>query len=71
METMELPLGLTEWARVERIEKTAEYGRAFWQTQQFGDLRVRIMEYTRVTCRIIGARKVTCCCASKVSLLPN
>lgn len=46
MKIVEPPFGLTDWTRVERIEKTAESGRVFWQTEQFGDLRVRMVEYT-------------------------
>ena len=38
--------GTTNWTQIERIEKSAKAGKAFWQTQQFGDVRVRMVEYT-------------------------
>jgi very-short-patch-repair endonuclease len=36
----------TDWASVPREEKSAEAGQAFWRTRQFGDIRVRMVEYT-------------------------
>ncbi|MBX3653490.1 MAG: DHCW motif cupin fold protein [Ramlibacter sp.] len=41
-----IPFGTTDWARVPREEKSAQAGQAFWRTRQFGDLRVRMVEYT-------------------------
>ncbi len=41
-----IAFGTTNWTRIERIEKSAKAGKAFWQTQQFGDVRVRMVEYT-------------------------
>jgi quercetin dioxygenase-like cupin family protein len=43
---VEPPFGVTDWSQVERIEKTADQGQVFWRTQQFGELRVRMVEYT-------------------------
>ena len=36
----------TDWSSVERVEHRGQSGSAFWQTRQFGDVRVRIVEYT-------------------------
>lgn len=41
-----IPFGITDWSSVERTEHTGESGIAYWRTQQFGALRVRVVEYT-------------------------
>ena len=41
-----IPFGTTDWAHVERVEHRGARGSAFWQTCQFGDVRVRMVEYT-------------------------
>jgi mannose-6-phosphate isomerase class I len=41
-----IPFGTTDWSTIEAVEKSAQAGKAFWRTQQFGDLRVRMVEYT-------------------------
>lgn len=46
MEISHLPFGVTDWSKIERTEHEAETGLAYWQTQSFGDLRVRMVEYT-------------------------
>lgn len=46
MEISNLPFGTTDWSLLPRTEHSAEAGQAFWQTQQFGPLRVRMVEYT-------------------------
>ncbi len=46
MRIVEPAFGLTEWSKIERVEKTADGGQVFWRTQQFGELRVRMVEYT-------------------------
>jgi hypothetical protein len=46
MKINELPFGTTDWGEVARTEHTGEIGAAFWQTKQFGDIRVRMVEYT-------------------------
>lgn len=35
-----------DWTTVEKIEYKGETGVAFWQTLQFGGIRVRIVEYS-------------------------
>ena len=46
MNISNLPFGTTDWSGVERTEHSALHGQAFWRTQQFGDIRVRMVEYT-------------------------
>ena len=46
MKMHQIPFATTDWEAVPREEKSAEAGQAFWRTQQFGDVRVRMVEYT-------------------------
>ena len=40
------PFTAIDWSSVERVEHRGQSGAAFWQTRQFGDVRVRVVEYT-------------------------
>ena len=46
MQMSNIPFGITDWSAIERIEHKGESGSAFWRTQQFGAIRVRMVEYT-------------------------
>src|SRR5690348_5811735 len=46
MQISDIPFGSTDWAKIERTEHPGESGLAYWQTRQFGNLRVRMLEYT-------------------------
>lgn len=46
MDINQLPFGLTDWSQIERTEHPGETGAAYWRTQQFGPIRVRMVEYT-------------------------
>ena len=46
MQMAGIPFALTDWTQVERTEHKGETGTAYWRTQNFGDIRVRIVEYT-------------------------
>jgi hypothetical protein len=46
MEMTNIPFGVTDWATVEPTEHNGITGSAFWHTRQFGNLRVRMVEYT-------------------------
>jgi len=41
-----IPFGTTDWSRIERTEHPGEQGLAYWRTQAFGEVRVRMVEYT-------------------------
>lgn len=41
-----LPFGITDWSLVEPTEHPGASGRALWRTQQFGAIRVRMVEYS-------------------------
>jgi quercetin dioxygenase-like cupin family protein len=36
----------TDWSQVDTTEHEGESGHAYWRTQTFGDIRVRMVEYT-------------------------
>ena len=46
MQMSGIPFGTTDWSTVERTEHKGVSGIAYWRTQQFGSLRVRMVEYT-------------------------
>jgi hypothetical protein len=46
MEMAGIPFGTTNWADVEPTEHPGDAGAAYWRTRQFGDIRVRMVEYT-------------------------
>jgi len=46
MKMSDIPFGITDWATVEATEHKGETGIAYWRTRHFGDIRVRMVEYT-------------------------
>jgi quercetin dioxygenase-like cupin family protein len=46
MKMSEIPFGTTDWAAVEKTEHKGTTGIAYWRTRNFGELRVRMVEYT-------------------------
>lgn len=46
MKLSDIPFGTTDWSAVERTEHAGERGTAWWRTRTFGDIRVRMVEYT-------------------------
>ncbi|PKP07103.1 MAG: hypothetical protein CVU10_06020 [Bacteroidetes bacterium HGW-Bacteroidetes-5] len=44
---MNIPFETIDWANVPRSEHKGETGTAWWQTKQFGGLRVRVVEYSK------------------------
>ena len=42
----EISFGTTDWSVIERAEHKGETGIAYWRTRQFGDIRVRMVEYS-------------------------
>ena len=41
-----IPFGVTDWAQVPATEHPGDTGTATWRTASFGDLRVRLVEYS-------------------------
>jgi hypothetical protein len=46
MHITDIPFGTTDWSTIERTEHKGERGTAYWRTRNFGDVRVRMVEYT-------------------------
>ena len=46
MQMNDIPFGTTDWNDVEPTGHQGEHGMAYWRTRRFGDLRVRMVEYT-------------------------
>ena len=46
MQMSAIPFGTTDWSRIEQIKHPGERGFARWRTRQFGNIRVRMVEYS-------------------------
>lgn len=46
MQMSAIPFDTTDWSQVERTEHPGTRGLAYWRTRVFGDIRVRMVEYT-------------------------
>ena len=46
MQISEFPFGTTTWAEVEATRHEGETGFALWRTRRFGEIRVRMVEYS-------------------------
>jgi hypothetical protein len=46
MNMQAIPFGTTDWASIPTTTHPGETGTAFWHTQHFGEIRVRMVEYT-------------------------
>ncbi|MDY4346995.1 DHCW motif cupin fold protein [Pectobacterium brasiliense] len=46
MDMKNIPFGTTDWSQIEPTEHRGDTGIAYWQTQRFDNIRVRIVEYT-------------------------
>ena len=42
----QIPFGITKWPEVEITEHKGINGTAYWKTKTFGDIRVRMVEYS-------------------------
>jgi len=46
MEMKNIPFGTTDWSTIANSEHPGETGKAYWRTQQFDAIRVRLVEYS-------------------------
>jgi hypothetical protein len=46
MDMTGIPFGTTDWSSVPKTEHMGETGIAIWRTRNFGDIRVRMVEYS-------------------------
>ncbi len=50
MQMSAIPFGTTDWSLIERTEHKGTTGVAYWRAQNFGGIRVRMVEYTPGYC---------------------
>ena len=46
MKISSIPFGTTDWSTIDPTEHRGETGVAYWRTKTFGEIRVRMVEYT-------------------------
>ena len=46
MKMSDIPFGTTDWDAIEPTTHSGETGEAIWRTMLFGEIRVRMVEYT-------------------------
>jgi len=46
MQLSDIPFGTTDWSSVEPTMHKGDKGTAIWRTCQFGDIRVRLVDYS-------------------------
>jgi quercetin dioxygenase-like cupin family protein len=46
MKMTDIPFEMTDWTRIETTVHPGETGQAIWRTRNFGDIRVRMVEYS-------------------------
>jgi hypothetical protein len=46
MKMQSIPFGTTDWSTIEKTEHAGISGVAHWRTRNFGDIRVRMVEYS-------------------------
>jgi hypothetical protein len=46
MRLADIPFGTTDWSTIEPTEHAGDTGVARWRTRHFGDVRVRMVEYS-------------------------
>lgn len=46
MHLTDIPFGITDWNDVPSTEHPGESGRAHWRTRHFGEIRVRMVDYS-------------------------
>jgi quercetin dioxygenase-like cupin family protein len=46
MNMQAIPFGTTDWASIPATTHPGDTGTAFWRTENFGEIRVRMVEYT-------------------------
>ena len=46
MKMTDIPFGTTDWSEIQPTQHAGDTGTAYWRTRNFGDVRVRMVEYT-------------------------
>ena len=55
MNMTQIPFATTDWEGVAPVEYAGETGKAYWRTQQFGEIRVRMVEGCTPNCATVAA----------------
>ena len=42
----DIPFGTTDWSKIDQTQHAGTTGMATWRTSKFGDIRVRMVDYT-------------------------
>jgi len=59
MQITSIPFSTTDWSKIEQSEHKGERGFAYWRTQQFGSIRVRVVAISmRIESSICGGRSM-------------
>jgi len=57
-----IPFQKIDWTSIKKVQYRGETGVAFWQTIQFGGLRIRLVEYSKgYFWQTIGAKRAILC----------
>ena len=46
MNIKDIPFNIIQWSEVETVEYQGQTGTALWRTKNFGDIRIRMLEYS-------------------------
>ena len=46
MQMSDIPFGTTDWSQIEPTVHKGDTGHSTWRTRHFGDIRVRVVEYS-------------------------
>ena len=46
MQITDTPFSITNWSEIEQTEHKGDTGVAYWKTQKFGDIRIRMVNYS-------------------------
>jgi len=46
MNIKDIPFNIIQWSDVESVEYQGQTGTALWRTKTFGDIRIRMLEYS-------------------------
>jgi len=46
MKLSDIPFGTTDWSAIEATPHAGDAGTAWWRTRHFGEIRVRMVEYS-------------------------
>jgi hypothetical protein len=57
MQMSDIPFGVTDWSQIERTEHQGDSGMAYWRTQKFSAVHVRMVDRTQGRHELSGGRQ--------------